>query len=167
MNVERPKQELPAQIVADLMGAIRGAFYGDLPAKCWYVDQHFIRRNVVAWPASWLIGKGVTLPPQRYKEIVMGVLTTIKQHGNTGEVKYWPRYLMHCLQMHFKIHGDEIYGEGKAMRTRVENVMLAAKAGAAKPPVDPIEVIAAARRIKAQGRPPTTKRKAKEQLSLL
>jgi len=154
MKVERPKQQLPGEIVADLMGAIRGSFYGDMEAKRWFQDQDFIRRKVVCWPAGWLISRGVTLKPERYKEIVMGVITTIKHHGDTGGVKYWPGYLLHCLQMHFKCHGDEIYEEAKSLRSALENVMVRVSLlqGAGKTGYDPIEVLAMARKIGAPGR---------------
>jgi hypothetical protein len=154
MPVERPKQQLPEEIVQDLMGVIRNSFYGDLPPKRWFEDQGFIRRKVVCWPAGWLISKGVTLKPERYKEIVMGVITTIKHHGDTGGVKYWPGYLLHCLQMHFKCHGDEIYEEAKSLRTALEKTIqhVSLKCGAGKTWVDPIEVLAMAGKVAATGR---------------
>jgi hypothetical protein len=164
MKSERPKQQLPGEIIHDLMGVIRGAFYpGD---DRWFADQHFIRRHVVTWPAAWLVGKGVTLKPERYKEIVLGVIQGIKRHGQTGVVKYWPGYLKHCLQMHFKVHGDEIYEEAKSLRTALDNALLACKRGEGDGP-DPIEVIAAARRIKTPGRPARGKVKAGKQLEFL
>lgn len=84
----RPKQQLPGEIIGDLMGAIRNAFYaGD---ERWFADQAFLRRRVV------------TLPPQRYKEILLEVFQEIKRHGQTESVKYWPGYLVHCMQQHFQ-----------------------------------------------------------------
>jgi len=89
--MERLKQNVPAEVVEDLMRFIRNSFYpGD---DRWFKDQHFIRRHVVTWPAAWLNGKGVSLPPERYKQIVMGVIIGIKQHGATEAIKYWPGYL--------------------------------------------------------------------------
>lgn len=110
----RATQETPEEIINDLMQFIRSAFYQQNPA--WFKDQHFIRERVVTWPASWLDGRGVTLPPGRYKEILINIFMIIKQNGNTGSVQYWPRYLLHCVQQHFKHHGDEIYEEGKSLR---------------------------------------------------
>ena len=161
MNVERPSQALPGEIIGDLMGVIRNSFYpGD---DRWFKDQHFIRRHVVTWPAAWLYGKGVTLALERYKQIIVDVFIGIKQHGQTEAVRYWPGYLKHCLQMHFKVHGDEIYAEAKAVRHQVETALLACqRAGKAGP--DPIEVIAMARHISRPGR---VQRKQKGQLNLL
>lgn len=161
MKVERPSQALSGEIIGDLMGVIRNSFYqGD---DRWFKDQHFIRRHVVTWPAAWLNGKGVTLAPERYKRIVLDVFIGIKQYGQTDAVKYWPGYLKHCLQMHFKLHGDEIYAEAKAVRHQVESALLACQStGKAGP--DPIEVIALARQISRPGR---VQRKQKGQLHLL
>ena len=123
MKVDRPKQDLPAEIIGDLMGAIRNAFYpGD---DRWFKNQQFIRFHVVTWPAAWLNAKGVTLPPARYKAIILDVLQGIKQHGKTEAVQFWPGYLKHCLQTHFKVHGQEIYEEAKAIRNQVERALLA------------------------------------------
>jgi hypothetical protein len=73
-------------------------------------------------------------------------LNRSKQHGNTGAVKYWPGYLKHCLQKHVRIHGEEIYNEGKSVRTRLESVMGRIKP-ADHPALDPVDVLAAARRL--------------------
>ena len=128
MTVERPKQDLPGEIIADLMGVIRNQFYGGDDA--WFKDQEFIRRRVVTWPARWLNTRGVTLPAERYKAILLGIFQEIKRHGATGAVKYWPGYLVHCVQEHFKHHGEEIYGEAKALRNLVENAVLAGRRAA-------------------------------------
>lgn len=128
--IERAKQDVPGEMVSDLMGAIRSAFYaGD---GRWFKDQHFIRRQVVTWPAAWLNARGVTLTAGRYKEIVLGVLMGIKRHGQTEAVRYWPGYLKHCLQTHFKVNSEEIYEDGKAIRGKVEAAMLVACRSAAR-----------------------------------
>jgi hypothetical protein len=127
-KVERPKQVLPGEIIADLMGVIRNQFYPD--NKAWFADQEFIRRRVVTWPARWLNGRGVTLPPARYKAILLDIFLEIKRHGQTGAVKYWPGYLVHCVQEHFRHHGEEIYGEAKALRNLVEHAVLAGRRAA-------------------------------------
>lgn len=158
----RPKQQVPAEIITDLLQAAR-SFYGDCPDK-WHADQHFIKRNVVTWPARWLNSRGVTLPPERYKEIVLEVFQGIKQHGKTEAIKYWPGYLMKCVQDHFRVHGEEYYNEGKAIRNKVEAVMLVT--GKAAPAVaDPIAAMAEVNR--ALGSKKTAKKRStKEQLSL-
>jgi hypothetical protein len=132
---ERPRQDVGRQIVDDLLGVIRGQFYPD--AKSFYQDRAFLQRNVVLWPAKWLDQRGVTLPPARYKEILLEVFTGIKQHGQTGAVRYWPGYLMKCVQDHFKHHGEDYYEEGKSVRNLAERaVMAAALAGKDRPVAD-------------------------------
>jgi hypothetical protein len=122
-SVSRPKQQLPVEIIDDLMGSIRNGFYpGD---ERWFADQEFIRRRVVTWPAAWLNSRGVTLKPERYKELLLGIIIEIKRCGKTEAVKYWPGYLAHCVQQHFKHHGEEIYEEAKAVRNQVETALMA------------------------------------------
>lgn len=161
----RPVQDTPEEIITDILGVIRGQFYPDADAKTWGQQVGFIRRHVVLWPASWLNGKGVSLPPDRYKGLILGVLMDIKRHGNTGAVKFWPGYMKHCLQEHFKHHGDEIYDEAKSIRTVLEQAMLAAKKAQGSKAPDPVELMAQAYRLsRHQGRPrPAAKPQTRQQ----
>jgi hypothetical protein len=166
---ERPKQALPVEIVSDLLTAIRNQFYPDSlapqssilnhqssirAATGWHADQHFIKREFCLYLASWLDKRGVTLKPDRYKALLLGLLNEIKTHGNTAAVKYWPGYLKHVLQQHLKHHGEDIYHEAKSLRTIAENSLLALgtlnESRTAGPgcgtAVDPIRVMAEARR---------------------
>lgn len=137
---ERPRQTLPEQIVADLMGAIRGQFCGDLTVKEWCQQKRFFMR-VVLYPAQWLSRRGVTLPPDRYKAILLGIFGDIKTHGQTDAVKFWPGYLLHCVQEHFKHRGDALYEEAKSARAAAERAIAKATV---RPPADPVETLAQA-----------------------
>jgi hypothetical protein len=157
---------LPDEIVQSVMGVIRNSFYaGD---DKWFAQQHDIKRMVVTWPANWLTKKGVTLPGARFKEILIGILMDIKHHGDTEGVKYWPRYLFHCVQQHFKHHGDEIYEEAKALRHRVDSVLMAVGSVAKESKaIDPVEAIALAHRVLSFAHKRKHAPKPKEQLDLL
>jgi hypothetical protein len=155
----RPKQSIPTEIKNDLLQAIRGSFYGDATDKQWHQDKNFILLNVVLWPASYLNRRGVSLPPERYKAIIFDVFNGIKRHGSTGAVKFWPGYLKHCLQTHFKIHGEEYYEEAKALRSSLTAIV--AKAGQI-PAVDPVRILAEARRDLLQSRRPKTRSAQKQ-----
>jgi hypothetical protein len=159
--IDRPKQHLPADIVGDIQHAIRSQFYPDSflsvssVASCskspWFSDQNFIKREFTLYLATWLDKRGVTLKPERYKALLLGLLNEIKAHGKTDAIKYWPGYLKHVLQQHLKHHGEDIYQEAKSLRTLAENTLLnISKLGganaAAEPTLDPIAVMAAARR---------------------
>lgn len=147
----RPKQELPADILADLLRSVRHQFCPDVPDKQWYKDQPFLRR-VLTWPASWFNKKGVTVSPERYREILIKeIFIPIQQKGHTSVVKYWPGYLLKCIQEHFSHHGETYYAEAKAMRAQTERALMAfrPREGAVPPAPgpDPIETLAAAHRI--------------------
>lgn len=160
----RPKQSVPAEIKNDLLGAIRGSFYGDASDKQWHQDKRFILINVVLWPASYLNSRGVTLPPERYKAIILEVFNGIKRHGSTEAVHFWPGYLKHCLQTHFRLHGEEYYEEAKALRSSLAS--LVAKVGQV-PTADPVRVLAEARKDLLQTRHKTPKKAKADQLQLL
>jgi hypothetical protein len=141
----RDRQQTPGEMVNELLGVIRGQFYGDVPAKKWFQDQHLIKQWFVLWPARWLDERGVTLPPGRYKEILLGILDTIKGHGNTAGIDYWPRYLAKCVQSHFAVHGEEYYEEGKSVRAALDRALATAQRAQSTTP-DPVRVLAEASR---------------------
>lgn len=142
----RPKQQLPTEIVGDIQHSIRNQFYGDAFEK-WPKDQHFIKREFTLYLATWLDKRGVTLKPDRYKALLLGLLNEIKIHGKTDAIKYWPGYLKHVLQEHLKHHGEDLYTEAKSLRSLAENTLLAlGSAGVSPAWPDPITVMAAARR---------------------
>lgn len=173
------------EIVSDVQTAIRNQFYPDSfcssqpstlnlqpstrghAAPGWHADQHFIKREFTLYLATWLDKRGVTLKPERYKALLLGVLNEIKTHGATDLIKYWPGYLKHVLQEHLKHHGEEIYQEAKSLRTITENSLLAIgdRLSAISTAPDPIRVLAEARRdLLTQKR---TKRPSKKQPSQL
>jgi hypothetical protein len=167
LKPDRPKQQIPAEIVADLMSAIRNQFYPDAAlggpaAKHWGQDSHFIKIRVVLWPATWLNKKGVTLKPERYKQIILEVLNEIKTHGQTEVVKYWPGYLAKCIQERFKHQAEQIYQEGKNLRTQLENTI----GKLPTPTIDPIIVMAEARNALLKAGAARTSKKPPGQLDL-
>jgi hypothetical protein len=164
----RPTQQTPAEIVEDLMQVIRVGFYQEIPKK-WFKDQRFLKVNVVLWPAGWLNKKGVTLPPERYKEILQKLFIEIKVNA-TQAIKYPPGYLMHSVQKHFAIHGDEYYEEAKSMRAKTDNALFGVqRARDTVRGADPVQAMAMSQSVLSVG----TKRrsvgsvKRKQQLDLL
>jgi hypothetical protein len=146
-QLDRPKQAIPAQILADLMAVIRNQFYPDAlaggdAAKQWFQDQQFLKVRVVLWPAAWLNKRGVSLQPDRYQQILLDIFKEIKRHGATGAVKFWPGYLAKCVQDHFRHHEDEIYEEGKVLRIHLERAMATAQAAAGASQPDPVDRLA-------------------------
>lgn len=166
-KVFRPAQQTPVEIVEDLMQAIRVGFYQDAPKK-WFADQHFIKRNIVLWPATWFQKKAVTVPAERYKEIVRALILDIKANVRQ-EIKYVPAYLMKSMQDHFAMHGDEYYEEAKSIRSRAEIALSLAQRATIEPRrADVVEAMAISRSVLIAG----TKRKPKaapapRQMSLL
>lgn len=123
---ERPKQEVPADLVNRLMGVVRAQFCGDLDGAEWGKHSHFVRRNVIMWPAHFMCNaKGFTLPAARYEAIMRSIFAEIKRHGQTGEIRYWPGYLMKCVQDHWKHHWEEYYEEAKASQNLASATLIA------------------------------------------
>jgi hypothetical protein len=147
---DRPKQELPEQIVAELLANIRHQFCGEMTDKAWGQSRRMFMR-VVTFPAAQLNAQGVSLPPERYKAILLDILQDIKRHV-AAAVSYWPGYLLSCLQKHWAMHGDEYYDEAKGIRTAVERAKLAYSGAQITPdPVDDTtEKLAAVHRVLSQ-----------------
>ena len=164
---ERPKQEVPQQILTDLLRCIRGQFCPDMPAKEWFQSQRFFIR-ILTYPAAWLNQRGVTLPPARYKVIILSIFDEVKHHGKTGEIRYFPGYLLKVVQEHFAHHGEEYYEEGKAIRSTAERALFSLTN---LPRVqDPVSSLAAAHAATVSalraGRPSRSKRGAPAQALL-
>ncbi len=150
MKPDRAKQEVPLDLVNDILHVVRSSFYADATDKKWAQDRGFILRRAVSYPAAWLNKRGVTVPPERYREILIGIFLDIKRHGSTGAVKYWPGYLALCVQRHMDHHGEDYYEEGKSLRAALERAQMAFKRAAqAAPAHDPVEGLAQVHRVLA------------------
>jgi predicted SprT family Zn-dependent metalloprotease len=145
-GIERSSQEMPAEIIDDLLLTIRNQLCAEMTPKEWYQNQRFFKR-VLTYPAAWLNKRGVTLPPARYQQICRDLLRDIKTHAGPA-VKHWPGYLLHSFQQHFKHHGEDYYNEGKSIRAATERALLAfTRVQEAPKPPDPVPSMAAAHAI--------------------
>lgn len=160
-RADQPEQT-PAELVAELMGVIRRQFYPDSltddarAQKRWFQEQHLIKAWVVLWPAGWLHERGVWLPPERYRQALLDILTEVRQRGNTEGVQSWPRYLAKCVQSRFQIRAEEFLEEGKAARAVVERVALGLvkpeKSAEARRGEELVKTLAAARSVLSKPR---------------
>ena len=128
MTFDRPKQDTPEDLVIRLLNTVRGQFCGDMTPAEWGMHSHFVKRNVILWPARFMLGKGFTVPAARYESIMRGIFQIIIQHGDTGVVKFWPGYLMMCVQQHWRHHWEEYYAEAKFARNLVATLLAGCKA---------------------------------------
>jgi hypothetical protein len=139
--------DTPEALVSRLLTTVRGQFCGDMTPGEWSMHSHFIRRNVILWPAGFMKGKGFTLPGPRYEAIMRGIFQVIIREGKTGAVKCWPGYLMMCVQNHWRHHWEEYYAEAKSARNLVTTALLACKQVEREDKT--VETLAAAHRVLA------------------
>jgi hypothetical protein len=126
VNPTRPKQEVSADLVDRLMAIVRGQFCGQMTGKEWGQHSHFVRRNVILWPARFICNKkGFTLPGVRYEQIMRQIFSEIKANMTNAPIRYWPGYLMKCVQDHWRHHWEEYYNEAKAARNVAESTLIA------------------------------------------
>ena len=158
----RPSQDTPEALVSRLLATIRGQFCGDMSPGEWAMHSHFVRRNVVLWPARFMFGKGFTIPASRYEQIMRDIFQTIIQQGQTGAVKFWPGYLMHCVQQHWHHHWEDYYQEAKSARNLVATLIAGCK------PVEhedrTVEALAMAHRVLTSKKPKSRPAAAPAQL---
>lgn len=154
-EVVRPRQVTSSELRDSLLDFLRAKFYPE-PAH-WVTFQKDTPRLlawVVLWPAKWLDERGVTLPTERYRELVVNALLEGLRHGDTGGIKYLPAWLGRVVQSHFAHNEEAIYAEAKAVRAKVEGAwgLIEAAARVSRPP-DPVrEMAAAAALLKARRR---------------
>jgi hypothetical protein len=127
VSAPRPSQDTPEALVARLLTTVRGQFCGDMTSGEWAMHSHFIRKNVILWPARFMWGKGFTLPAARYESIMRSIFQTIIREGKTDVVKFWPGYLMSCVHEHWHHHWEEYYAEAKAVRNQVAALIAGCK----------------------------------------
>lgn len=101
---------------------IRNQFYTDATAKKFFQDRNVLLL-ALTWPATWLKQRGVTWSGQRYTQTLFDLFQQIKRHGATGEVRYFPGYLLKVIQDHFAHHSDDFCDEGKRMRHAWEKAL--------------------------------------------
>lgn len=125
MKPARPKQEVPTDLVDRLMGVVRHQFCGSMDGAEWGKHSHFVRRNVILWPARFMCDKkGFTIPGERYDQIMRAIFAEIKANMTNAPIRYWPGYLMKCVQDHWKHHWEEYYEEAKSARNIAESTLL-------------------------------------------
>jgi len=166
-KVHRPAQPTPKELTDSCLDFLRRKFYnqpGD--DRCFAQDRSRLLAWVVLWPAGWLNGKGVTLHGDRYRQIFYDVFFQADSH-RSDKIKYRPAWMKMVIQSHFKIHGEDYYDEAKALRNKVDQVLLVAGRSLA-PTTDPVRELAAARQILSSGKPKktTVKPPVKAQLNL-
>jgi len=165
MKTERPKQQLPEEMLVELLALVRHQFCPDATAREWGQMSNFIKVKVLMWPAAFIRGKNFTLPVEQYSQIMREILMGVKRHGQTATIHYMPGYLMKCVQEHWRIHWVEYYEKSKSVTTIAD----AAIVGLARTPIrtgPTVEPIAAAHAVlTARARKP--KSKPQTQLSLI
>jgi hypothetical protein len=112
-----PDNRAPAAaLLEDYERRIRGSFFGDLPDKLWFAQRDDIAR-MIAWPVIYLRRRGVSLPPERIRQILDEIILTVKRHGNTGAVRWFSKYFETVVTSHMNHHGEDYYDEAKRLQS--------------------------------------------------
>ena len=143
----RPRQPTPKELTDDLLGFIQRKFYPG-EAVQFAKDRSRLLAWAVLWPAAWLNGKAVSISTERYREVCTKILMEARIHG-TEKVRYRPAWLRQVMQSHFRIHGEELYNEAKALRALVENALLLTSRTPTQAQPDPIRELARAQALVA------------------
>lgn len=155
-RVDPPRPKLANETLDTLLDIVRAKFYTGHAVE-FAKDRPRLLSWVILWPATWLSDRGVTLPPDRYSAILGQVLVDAAAFSEPTKVTYLPAYLRQCMQSHWRIHGEEYYEEGKAIRTKVEATMFAVAQQPRQAAQDPVRDLAMAARLlkatKSQKRP--------------
>ena len=161
----KPKQPTSQELLDSLCEFVQVKFYPG-QAVAFAKDRPRILKWVLLYPAGWLNSRGVTLPPERYKAILVEVLLDALRFGMNSKVTYLPAYLRQVVQSHFRLHGEKYYGEAKTARNLVEHAVLVAGKSVTNQASDPVRELAQAARI-LKARRTILKPVVKDQLNLL
>jgi len=117
------KQPTPQELRDTLMNFIKTHFYQGHPVD-FAKDYKRLLGWVVLKLATYLDSKAVSIPMDRYREIMMDeILMPALRCGDTGNITYLPAYLGRCVEKHLAIHGEDYYNEGKAVRDSIKTYL--------------------------------------------
>jgi hypothetical protein len=119
--VEPRPSTSPESVILDLCYIARNQLYVDQPDN--FYPQLKDLKRAFTWPAHWFNERALFVGPDRYKQILLERIQEIKRHGDTAGIKYWPRYILTCLQRHFAAEASHYNDEGKAARDLVARTM--------------------------------------------
>ncbi len=104
----------------DLLHDVRLRFYATQPVAAFRRDRRRLQ-YALTWPALWLERRGLFCSAQRYRTLVVERLDAIRAHGDcTRYGRYFPSYLLKCLQDFLDRHGDDLYRELKHIRNALD-----------------------------------------------
>ena len=171
MKHNRPprKQHTSVELRDSILHFIQTHFYPGQNVM-FYKHTPDLLKWVVLKLAAYLDDKAVSIPTDRYLEIMVGnsqkpgILMQALQFGDTGNITYLPGYLGICVERHLKIHGEDYYEEGKALRNHIDGALALAHKGIQGR--DPIRELADASRLLKSAKKQPFKPASKAQLSL-
>ena len=158
------KQATPQELRDNCLDFLQRKFYPGRPID-FAKDRPRLLAWVVLWPAKWFNERGVTVPPEQYRQIFEGVFMDGLRFGDTGNITYLPAWLAKVIQSHFAHHGEDYYAQAKKLRDDPLLARLLANGQLPTRTEDPIRALAqAARLLKPK---PVKKAPIKDQLTLL
>ena len=106
-----------------LLAQIQQNFYSCKSSeKQFYADRRMLL-YALTWPGKWLEQRGLPITAQHYEQLLTQRLKAIAQHGKLESYqRYFPGYLLKCLQDWFAHHGDELYEELKHVRNHLHSI---------------------------------------------
>lgn len=137
------RQQTPEELLASVLEFVERKFYaGDRVA--FIKDRKRLLSWVVLRLATWLDERGVTLSPERYREILVDrILMEAVLHGNTYGIRYRPAWLGKVVESHLRLHGEDYYEEAKSLRNLADSCLSVAAASVRRDP-DPVRELARA-----------------------
>ena len=151
-----------------LLAQIKQRFYTCKSSdKQFYADRRMLL-YALTWPGNWLEQRGLPISAQRYEQLLTQRFKAIAQHGDPERYqRYFPAYLLKCLQDWFAHHGDELYEELKHIRNYLYSIEALLQECTSQRPEDIVAPMAQAHAIlKSQCRSKHSKKEDNRQLEL-
>jgi len=115
------------RVLEALLETVRKEFYATTDTaqpKCHFHRDRRRLLHALSWPAHWLQARNLIVSAEHYRRIIEQQLAGIVEHGDRSSYQaYFPRYLLKCLQGHFRHRGDLLYEEVKAISYAIPGVI--------------------------------------------
>jgi len=106
-------------IIENILAHIKKHFYSNNQSKCFYQDKHMLI-YAITWPATWFEQRALRPSQSKYQQLIENILEQITLHGKPHLYqKYFPRYLLKCIQQWFYFKGQPLYEQLKHIRNHL------------------------------------------------
>lgn len=105
--------------IQNMLEHIEKQFYQNTHPKKFHQNKRMLIYTLT-WPATWLEQRALHISQQKYEHIIKHITHQIIKHGKPHTYqKYFPRYLLKCIQQYFAQNEDKLCHELRHIKNNI------------------------------------------------